>query len=223
MSACQECRSAFEEKRSDKARFVDEQIPVVCGCEACTVSEHSPGVVDPDEFLIRIVVDPCQVTDKDGVARPRSTVVSEAATIGASCLRETHAEPGHFIETVEELLKARPRDAKGRARGVFGVIRFRAGLAQAIEETLQDKENKEPPRQERRFCVYDTAREDRRSHADVMFTKHRQPGRSREERFIGKLYEAVRDGFIPVDQFMEGLLEPYTAANREIFLAKEGM
>ena len=213
-----ECRAAFAvDLGAGKARHVDASLDEACACEAGSLSEHSPGVVAEEEYLLRIVVDPCQVTDKDGTPRPRSTIFSEAMTCGASCLRERHADADQLDVTVRELLDARPRDPAGKARGVFGVIRFPAHLARGIVEP-----DPPAPDAQRRFCVYDTARPDVTSHADVMFTADRQPGRSKQEKFRERLYKAAVGGFVPVEAFMGGILTKYSAANREAVLRARG-
>ena len=193
---CKACRKTFadldgEEKSGTRALQLDTGHPS-CQCEAFSVSEHSSGVVDDTEILVRILVAP-QHMDKKGL--PRAAALSDAERSGLSVFREKQATDEDIRKVARGLVERARLANPGRA-GVFGVLRM---LCRTIRGCQIGGEGK------RCYCVYDTARKDINSHAEAFQCIAGVPDEVRDER-RRKLFSEVRTAFIPVEEFRDGLL-----------------
>jgi hypothetical protein len=159
------CKELEREHGGGDAKCVHyrEQFPD-CKCEKCSVSEYSYGVVENEEVLIRTLYSPVQINGETGYVDPVH-FRQDALKRGLSVNRKTH--------TTEERLRAKIRakiasdKAKGKRRDDFyKVVTARCGeIRNLVGEDGQ-----------RLFCVYDTAKSDDRSHADVCQAVDPPPG-----------------------------------------------
>ena len=170
-----------------------------CRCEGGSISDHSPGRVNDGETLVRILVAPTHFDKKTGL--PKATALSHAETIGLSVFREQHATNDEIFNTAKKLIenfKSRQTNEKQLKKiGVFGVIRLDCNT---IRSFIRSDET-EPC-----YCVYDTALAIAPSHADA-FQRIADTADGIPDARRNALFDKVKAGFVPVDQFRDGLLK----------------
>jgi len=198
---CARCRATFaalgSESTIQHALRLDEQEPL-CRCQGVSVSEHSPGRVEDAETLIRILVAPQHIDRKTGL--PRAAALTHAETIGLSVLRD-RATNNEILSLATRLVQnARSNQAnpdKAKKVGVFGVLRMACNAVRAFRWEMEVKPS---------YCVYDTALEQWRSHADA-FQRVAGALDGVPDARRNALFELVRGGFVSVREFRHGLLK----------------
>lgn len=125
-----------------------------CECERVTVSDFSPGPVQDDEILIRTLYSPIHVNNQTQEIKPAA--FDDVLKRGLSVDRKSHISQRELeIKTrgkIEQDLEA------GKRRDDFWGV------------TVADCSNVRSILAEERyrsFCIYDTATEDNRAHADI--------------------------------------------------------
>jgi hypothetical protein len=121
-----------------------------CACEKECVSSHSPGPVQHDETIVRMVCAPIHVQTKKPELKP--SFFNHAFTRGMSAQRLEKASDEEIATWVNRFVSA---DAE------------RAWLGYVVAPTRGIREVRSPDSDEQGFCVYDTALEDNRAHVDV--------------------------------------------------------
>jgi hypothetical protein len=194
---CATCLATFaaletHESTKERAARLDELEPN-CRCQAVSVSEHSPGCVGDGEALIRILVAP-QHTNKNG--HPRAASLADAERGGLSVFREHLALDEDILIIARELV-GKARAIQGKKAGVSGVLRIECNTLRSF--CLH-------PENEPCYCVYDTALQNRRSHAEAF---QRVAGLSAgvADTRRAALFDRIKACFIPVDEFRGGLLK----------------
>lgn len=126
-----------------------------CECENGSVSDHSPGLVQDDEVLVRVLYSPHYINKETGEVTPAA--FADARTRGLSIRRKTHISEKDHRAKIEE--KVAVDQAAGRNNdGFWRVVYTRCTDVRNLK--LDNGGG-------RAFCVYDTATEDDSSHADV--------------------------------------------------------
>ena len=145
-----------------KCSHYREQFPD-CKCEEESVSEYSPGRVCDNEVLIRAIFRSDYV-DQRGCLKPTyfQNVVRDFTVRGLSVNRKGHV--------TEPDLKARLRHHPSNIHGYLGFIAATCGDLRRLRFNGS-----------RAFCVYDSATEEDRSHADVCQSVSPEPSATRRE------------------------------------------
>lgn len=151
-----------------------------CACEERSVGENSPGLVAPDEPVLRIVYFPGQLDEFAG--EPTNEAFSDVFHRGMSVCRVRHIDPG----SIDKIARGAIRKSEGRKRG------YRVAIAGCGEIMGLRRFGK------RLFCVYDTSTLKVRAHADVCCSlcgTGDEPAKSGRARLYNDLREtfAVRD------------------------------
>ena len=126
-----------------------------CECENKSVSDYSPEPVSGEEVLIRTLYSPAQINQETGIVDP-THFRHDALKRGLSVNRKDHISEIDLRAMIEAKI-ARDRE-QGKIRDDF--YRVVTASCGKIREIREEDER-------RLFCVYDTAREDDASHADV--------------------------------------------------------
>lgn len=188
--SCEACRGALssEPGRVDRINKCTEQ---TCGCEAYSVSDHSPGCVSDDEILHYLVPTPEGRTE-NGFLNP--TFLISLFTDGFSVLRDS-AKDIEFVLTVAEL---RPR-WQDKGRSLEGVMSFKASVVRRLDSN-------------RLCCIYDTGMPDKPNHADLMGPSLDEPKisntelkRKQRER-IKQIIDQIGNAFTQATEFRDGRL-----------------
>lgn len=142
--------------------------------ESATASDHSPGPVTQEETLYRQVVQPLHVDQETNTLRP--VAFSDVANKGLSVDRLKH-------QSIESMLDAGKRRVAGQVAASSAQDQRRLyGLA---ELRVADIRNIVDAAGRRAFAVFDTARCDNASHADVcQLVDGKQSGRSVRSKLI---------------------------------------
>lgn len=114
-----------------------------------------------------------------------------------SVYRATHASDEELCRGAEELVGGRRREDP--AHGLMGVLVLRAGAVKSAPLNLDP-----------RYCIYDTALEGRPSHSDVFQRVDQVPIES-QQATRRALFAVVKNGFIKLNDFRNGLLLPWAA------------
>lgn len=136
-----------------KCKHYREQFPD-CHCEGTSVSDHSPGPVEAEEWLVRVLYSPHHLNKETG--QPTPAALGDAAHRGLSCNRQSYISEPDLRARIEAKIAADA--AAGKRSDAFWLV-VRAQCS-AIRSITQDSG-------EREFCIYDTALETDMSHADV--------------------------------------------------------
>jgi hypothetical protein len=196
---CETCKDTFaalaaleaEGRNNERARLLDEREPE-CRCESASISEYSPEAVQDAEVLIRIIVAPQHVTKSGG---PRAAALSDAERTGLSVFRDGHASNDEILGVARELV-ARAKRSHGDKAGVRGVLQIECRAFRAFR-----RDGEKPS-----YCVYDTALEQRISHAEA-FQRISNVDEAIRDARRSELFGQIKAGFIPVDKFRGGLLK----------------
>lgn len=145
-----------------------------CACERESVSKHSPGSVDNSETLVRTIFRE-QDVGSDGLVKP-AHFRPEPSTRGFSVDRVHLAG----VEGLRSSKRADPR--------FDGYLSFVAARCGDIRYLLADEGR-------RLFCIYDTAIEENRAHADICQNVVLQSGdENRKSRMMDIAWQ-LRDAF----------------------------
>lgn len=196
--SCVECRATFDALDADdqpgqecRVARLDRAHPD-CRCQDHSVSPHSVGRVEDDEVVARILVAPYHIDKKTGL--PRASALSGAESSGLSLFRDAHAKDDE-IRAVAVGLVENARKAQGDKAGVFGVLLMRGSVIRRI-----CREGEAPC-----YCLYDTGLAYNPSHAEIFqrIADVATPIHLDRRRL---LFGAVKDTFVPVKDFRDGLL-----------------
>ena len=163
-----------------------EQFPE-CQCESESVSDHSPGVVQDSEMLIRAVFKEGQVDPATGRVTI-SYIWNNTRERGMSVFRE------HLIsrEEIETRMEGDPKNS-------FNFLRYVVAECRQIRSIAGV-----PVSAGRAYCVYDTAYDGTPSHADICQAVNPQ-GRQQKSAML-EIVRNVSKAFGPV---MDDLAETY--------------
>jgi hypothetical protein len=160
-----------------------EQFPC-CECEKCSVSDHSPGPVQDDEVLIRTVYSPVQINRETGEVDPVH-FRHDALERGLSVNRKLHISEAELQAKIEAKI-ARDMDEGKNRDGSYKVVTARCGDIKSL--VAEDGR--------RQFCVYDTAKPDDVSHADVCLAIDAPPGTPSRKHLRMKICSKLFEVFV---------------------------
>ena len=145
-----------------------------CACESESVSKHSPGSVDSSETLVRTIFRE-QDLGWDGLVKP-THFRPEPSTRGFSVDRA-------HLAGVKKLKTSKHADP--RFNGYLSFVAARCGEVRhlAVHEG------------KRLFCVYDTAIEENRAHADICQNVVLQSGDANRKSRMMDIAWRLRDAF----------------------------
>ena len=155
-----------------------------CECEKYSVSDHSPGLVQNDELLIRTVYSPIQINQETGQVDP-AFFRNDALKRGLSINRKHHVSEADLRRKIECKI-ARDR-SEGKKRDDF--YRVVTARCSAVRRLVSDDG-------ERLFCVYDTASEEDISHADICQALDPPPGTPDRRVLSKKMSSRLFDVFV---------------------------
>jgi hypothetical protein len=116
-----------------------------CTCEQHSVSPHSPGVVQDEECLVRLIFSPTHFNEQTGKLKPFAFFDCKDKGLSVNRMQYT---------SVEELKQMAAFISHGRK--IIGVVVAKCADIRAVLDE-----------HERAFCVYDTATKNNQSHADI--------------------------------------------------------
>ena len=155
-----------------------------CECEKYSVSDHSPGLVQDHELLIRTVYSPIQINQKTGQVDP-AFFRHDARKRGLSINRKPHIGEVDLRKKIEGKI-SRDRNAGKERDEFYRVVSARCGDVRR----LVSEDGK------RLFCVYDTAHQEDISHADICQTLDPPPGTPDRRMLIKKISSRLFDVFV---------------------------
>lgn len=117
-----------------------------CACEQNSVSSYSPGIVEDDEYLIRLIFSPTHFNEDTGKLKPFAFFDCKDKGLSVNRMRYT---------SIEELKNTAAFISHGRK--IIGVVVAKCADIRAI---IDEEGN-------RAFCIYDTATKNNKSHADI--------------------------------------------------------
>lgn len=165
-------------------------------CEAEKVCHFSPGPVDDDECLTRLIIDPIHVDDRTGDILPLA--FQDACTLDLSLFREKYAFDAEIQLAIDEIRHSGKNKTPPKDQVVRTV--FQAS-ARSIRELTFDDDNS-------RMCfIYDTATDQKPAHASV-FT----PSRTRRTQSLSqtrKYQRQVRKKLFEIFNNNKVLIENY--------------
>jgi hypothetical protein len=151
-----DCLELFQQLRGDQDKAAKlANVAPRCQCEAHSVSPHSPGRVEYDEHLARLIYSPQHIDPETG--KLTEYAFDDALNKGLSTVRRHYAD----AERIRALANAKVK--ADRARGHHD--RKFEGVVEASVLRLRSAKTEND---ERSLCVYDTAEEDNLAHADVI-------------------------------------------------------
>lgn len=166
------CREFFESLPTGpdsrkRASLISNERPDGC-CEKESVSAHSAGKVEDAEHLFRFIFSPIHIED-DG--RVNAAAFSDVQDKGLSCDRDATAEPSTAIhERGSAQVNTHNQDNPDKGpRKYLGVV---GALCEDIRTLPYDDGSKA-------FAVYDTAKADNPSHADVFQITTKSPSQQK--------------------------------------------
>ena len=149
--------------------------------ESVSASDHSPGPVTPNEILYRQVVQPLHVDQETNTLRP--VAFSDVANKGLSVDRLKHQSMESMLDAGKKRVEAQVAESSTLdGRRLYG-------LAELHVDDIRKIFNAEGLRA---FAVFDTARCDNASHADVcQLVDGKQSGRSARSNLIDAVKKLV--------------------------------
>lgn len=175
------------------AKELDELSPQ-CGCEGCHHGPHGP--IAPDEKVIRFLVPPQHWDEKKNI--PKSQSLSHAETTGMSVYRLNKVTDEELLLAAKILIERKRKTNKNF--GLKGILVIEYSILKSISK------DKNPC-----YCIYDTARHDRPSHADIF----QRTANCTDEVVLERrreLFQLVKQNVISVAKFKGGLLSPWAAS-----------
>ncbi len=134
--------------RDDRVEIISDEKPE-CQCEVETFSEYSPGLIQANETIVRMVCVPMHVHLKR--MELKTSFFSHMASFGASVQRLENASDGELVACVEDIVG--PKED----RVWLGFVEARAN---DIRE-LAKRESRQT------FCVADAGLENNPAHAEI--------------------------------------------------------
>lgn len=181
---CRDCQARLKDDNRRAERFGAEHPG--CVCDAVSISEHSPGRVENDEKLARVVIEPKHI-NADGTIEAAS--LRDACQNGLSLQRSSYLATAGLIEFGQyvarlarerEEASAREKERKPEAREFGGVVFFEAARVRG-----------HLPSERIRFCVMDSADRAAPFHADI--TVNARCKGSEQLRILNELRNTLAD------------------------------
>jgi len=116
-----------------------------CICEQHSISSYSPGIVQDEEYLIRLIFSPTHFNEQTGQLKPFAFFDCKDKGLSVNRMQYT---------SVEELKQTAAFISHGRK--IIGVVVAKCADIRAVLDES-----------ERAFCIYDTATKNNPSHADI--------------------------------------------------------
>src|SRR5258708_17641301 len=105
MTSCELCCALFNDSdQNDLAAVAEQQFPN-CHCEQFSVGEGSPGRIDDDEILYRMLTDPIDLDQDTG--RIAREAFAQAYKDGLSIVRE-RATDAELEAVIKDILSVKP-------------------------------------------------------------------------------------------------------------------
>ena len=190
MTACIELFSQSGLSGVALQEAVEERFPAG-DCEAVSVSDHSPGPVEDQETLVRLVFHPIHVDEKTGVVV--SVAFTDAWKSDLSVFRDELARLEEIQLAIEQMKATGLRKTPPRERRV---VEARSARVAAVRRDMLSKA------QSRAFRVYDTGEKEKPHHASVFLTKAARSELSEKSmrKRLFELFSAIggkyRDGLV---------------------------
>ncbi|MCK5538974.1 MAG: hypothetical protein KAI79_19275 [Bacteroidales bacterium] len=125
---------------------------IAIALESISLSEYSPGIVVSSESIARMIFSPLHI-EEDGTIK--ASAFSDVKDKGLSVHRIEYIV-GNKLECLGETMASNANEAGRTKRDYLGYVKV---TTEEIRQLTGDEK--------RLFCVYDTAKEDEISHADV--------------------------------------------------------
>lgn len=172
------CRSLHSDTydSDDRVYLIADAAPN-CGCESHSISTYSPGPIEKDELIGRMVCSPMHVHRNRKELKPN--FFDHAFSFGLSVQRLKHASQEELIELISGFLS--PKED----RVWLGYVSCSFKSLQMLESGSTGK---------RMFCVYDSGEENNPAHAEIG-SSHRINEADRIEHRV-QLMRAFGDGEI---------------------------
>jgi hypothetical protein len=173
------CRDFFESSElvgKDFSIALDKAFPKGV-CELEIVSEHSPGRVEDDELLNRLVFHPIDIDEFTGEVSP--TAFDDVLTSDLSTLRERYSEKCAVAIVSREKIDRGASKVPPQERRVIGIFQAKVLDLRSILNNDGEK----------MFAVYDTARRDVPSHASVFVYNIARSSRPKKREVRQALYD----------------------------------
>lgn len=145
--------------------------------EQQSASPHSPGVIEGQELLCRHLLNPVHIEPGTGNLKP--TAFDDVSSIGLSVNRLQHRSLDQVLASAQARVDAINQNPP--ATGLRTLVGYAVLPVQDLRSLLTD-----PPEPKRATGVYDTAKPDDVSHADVCQIV---PGKATKRSLRSKLYE----------------------------------
>ena len=149
--------------------------------ESMTASDHSPGPIKQSEVLYRQVVQPLHVDQEKNTLRP--VAFSDVANKGLSVDRLNYRSVESILDAGKKRVEAQvAANSTLDGRRLYGLAELRVDDIRSILDAAG----------QRAFAVFDTARCDNVSHADVcQLVDGKQAGRSARSKLIDAVARMV--------------------------------
>lgn len=148
-----------------------------CECEQTPQSDHSPGVVVNGETVVRTLFSPENV--EDGIVKPNSMMMRDLKSRERGCSVDRLEQPNGSREEIAQRAGEKVTNKGGRQWVVLASISVRK-----IRQFLNSASAQA-------FCVIDTALEDNRAHADILFHAPGNENRETLQVWRGQLTQAM--------------------------------
>lgn len=151
------CRSFFEEHTANTKKVeLLQKNGFGYDWENHSASKYSPGPVESDEQVVRLIINPIHIDTETGELKP--SAITDVKDKGCSVDRIKIASPEKSIASGQSIAQAKNlANPDAPSRKVHCVAYLSAGDIRSI--TVGDNI--------RAFCIFDTALEDNLAHADV--------------------------------------------------------
>ncbi|MCB4781690.1 MAG: hypothetical protein LGB70_02410 [Sulfurovum sp.] len=136
----------------NKCGILSENYELSLELENISLSDYSPNVVRSSEDIARMVFSPLHI-DEDGTIK--ASAFDDVRDKGLSVHRLKYTKSG----TLKIIGDAMASNAVGAGRSHRDYIGYVKALTEDIRKLMEGEQ--------RLFCVYDTAKEEEKSHADV--------------------------------------------------------
>lgn len=157
-SSANPCQAFFEKNAQTENKSAElVKSGVAIGLEALSASPHSPGPVENEEHVLRLVVNPIHINLEDGSLKP--TLMSDVKLRGASVQRLAYIFRDTVIDMGRQNAERKNAGAgnTGQERSVYGTVELSVKDIREVVIATKD----------RAFGVFDTAKQLDPSHADV--------------------------------------------------------
>ena len=126
-----------------------------CDCEKRSVSQHSPGVVENDEMLVRTIFKE-RMLDPEGRLKP-------------VYFRRDLERRGFSVDRISHIEAKELKSSKRTDPRYEGHLKFISAVSENLRNLMDENGT-------RLYCIYDTATAENRAHADICQNLVLQPG-----------------------------------------------